>query len=105
MLLILKILDLFFLIKTNIYIKLFFYLSASLAIIYQLLNLYFLQKFINNKDFIIPEVLPEFVKNWLCNIKIISFNSNAIKDLKNSWYFHMLIYLIIINIIIIIIIK
>ena len=78
------------------YIKLFFYLSASLAIIYQLLNLYFLQKFINNKDFIIPEVLPEFVKNWLCNIKIISFNSNAIKDLKNSWYFHMLIYLIII---------
>ena len=77
------------------YIKLFFYLSASLAIIYQLLNLYFLQKFINNKDFIIPEVLPEFVKNWLCNIKIISFNSNAIKDLKNSWYFHILIYLII----------
>ena len=78
------------------YIKLFFYLSASLAIIYQLLNLYFLQKFINNKDMNIPEVLPEFIKNWLNSLKIISSSSSAIKDLKYIWYLHILIYLIII---------
>jgi hypothetical protein len=45
------------------YLKIFAYFLCSLVILYQLLNLYFLHKFIINKNINISPVLPEFLIN------------------------------------------
>ena len=51
------------------YIKIFSYISCSLAIFYELLNLYLLHKF-TNKNIKISEVLPEFIINWLQEFEV-----------------------------------
>jgi hypothetical protein len=53
-----------------IYLKLFIYTSCSLVILYQLINIFLLYKF-SNKNVKIPEILPEFLINWLKEFEFI----------------------------------
>ena len=97
-LLILKLLGVFFNIGLNItntilYLKIFFYLSWSLAFIYQLSNLFLLNKFIN-KNIKISEVLPEFLINWLKDFEELSSNKESIKEFKKSCYINISIYIV-----------
>ncbi len=77
------------------YIKLYAYISCSLIIIYHSLNIYLLHKFINN-NIKISKVLPDFIINWLNEIKSISSNNDSFQYFKNSSYIQILIYLLII---------
>lgn len=55
----------------------------------------------NNNNIIISDVLPNFIINWLNNIKIISSNKDSLNYFKNSCYIQILIYLVTMGIIII----
>ena len=77
------------------YFKMYGYISCSLVIIYQLLNLYFLHKF-NNKSFKISDILPEFLISWLKEFEEICNSREAIKEFKNMCYIQIGIYLTII---------
>lgn len=77
------------------YLKIFSYISCSLAIIYQLLNLYLLYKFYN-KNKKIPEILPIFIQNWLKEFEIISSTKESFNEFKNICYIEILIYILII---------
>jgi len=78
------------------YLKIFAYFLCSLVILYQLLNLYFLHKFISNKNINISPVLPEFLINWLNDLKLLSLNNESYHYFKNSSYIQIIIYLLII---------
>jgi hypothetical protein len=78
------------------YLKIFAYFLCSLVILYQLLNLYFLHKFIINKNINISPVLPEFLINWLNDLKLLSLNNESYHYFKNSSYIQIIIYLLII---------
>ena len=80
------------------YLKSFFYLSWSLALIYQLSNLYILNKFIN-KNIKISEALPEFLINWLQEFEDSSYSVESIKQFKKTCYIEISIYLSILIII------
>lgn len=80
-----------------IYLKFLFILSSSLVIIYQLLLLYLLHLFSRRAQYEninIPPVLPDFLINFLNAIKILSSNSESIKELKNTCYIQIYIYLV-----------
>ena len=72
----------------------FSYITCSLLIIYQFLNLYLLHKFSNN-NIKIPEVLPDFLINWLKDFKIICSNKESINVIKKTYYIEISIYLVI----------
>ena len=55
----------------------------------------------NNNNIIISDILPNFIINWLNNIKIISSNKDSLNYFKNSCYIQILIYLVTMGIIII----
>jgi hypothetical protein len=77
------------------YIKLYAYLTCSLVILYQILNIYLLHRFINKKINILP-VLPDFIINWLKDLETISSNNDSSQYFKNSCYIQIFIYLSII---------
>ena len=76
------------------YIKIFSYISGSLAIIYQLFNLYLLYKF-SNKNINISEILPNFIINWLKEFEVICSSKESINEFKNICYIQILIYILI----------
>ncbi len=78
-----------------IYLKLFTYTSCSLVILYQLLNIFLLYKF-SNKNVKIPEILPEFLINWLKEFEFICQDPISIKEFKNTCYREIFIYIFII---------
>ena len=80
--------------NSTYYIKMFSYITCSLLIIYQFLNLYLLHKFSNN-NIKIPEVLPDFLINWLKDFKIICSNKESINVIKKTYYIEISIYLVI----------
>ena len=97
-LIILKLLGIIFdidldIINTVLYLKIFFYLSWSLAFTYQLSNLYILNKFIN-KNIKISEALPEFLINWFKDFYVLSSNKESIKEFKKSCYINISIYIV-----------
>ena len=65
-----------------------------LALSYQFLNLYLIHKFAS-KNIKIPEVLPDFLINWLKEFKIITQSEESIKEFKKICYIEILVYLII----------
>jgi hypothetical protein len=77
------------------YIKLYTYLTCSLVILYQILNIYLLHRFIN-KNINISPVLPDFIINWLKDLETISSNNDSSQYFKNSCYIQIFIYLSII---------
>jgi hypothetical protein len=74
------------------YLKLYFLIGSSLAICYELLNLYLLYRFIK-KNMIISSVLPDYLINMLKEIENISQDIESIKYFKKSCYTHILLYL------------
>ena len=77
------------------YVKIYTYTTCSLAILYNLLNIYLIHKF-SNKTVIIPDVLPEFIINWLKEFELISTSKAYIKEAKKSSYIDISIYVLII---------
>jgi hypothetical protein len=75
-------------------------ISALIAIIIQLTDLYFLHR-ISTKKMKISEVLPDFIINYLKGIEIASSSKVAIKEFKKECYIQICIYLVIIFLIII----
>lgn len=78
------------------YLKLFAYFSCSLIILYHLLNYYFLQKFFKNNNINISQILPNFIVNWLNDLKKISFNNESYHYFKKDVYIQIIIYLLVI---------
>uniref|UniRef100_UPI0030DE56CE hypothetical protein n=1 Tax=Squamanita imbachii TaxID=2976389 RepID=UPI0030DE56CE len=84
------------------YLKIFTYISCSLAIIYQIFNLYLLHIF-SLKSIKISEVLPEFLINWLKEFEELSTSKETIKEFKKTCYIEIIIYILIIIILTIIV--
>ena len=81
---------------TNMYyLKLYVYIAYVIVNICQILNLYLLHKFIN-KTIKISDMLPEFIIDWLKDLEVISRNKVHIKHFKNTCYFHIGLYAVII---------
>ena len=83
------------------FLKNFVYISSSLVIFYNFLNLYLLHKF-STTNVKISEVLPDFAINLLKEIEVFSSNKISIKEFKKENYINISIYVIIIIIITII---
>jgi hypothetical protein len=65
----------------------YFFLVTS----YQLLNLYLAHIFANKK-IKIPEILPDFLINWLKEFEIITLTEESIKGFKKTCYIELLVY-------------
>ena len=83
------------LINNIYYLKIYFYITNSLLIIYQLFNLYLLHKF-SNDNIKISNVLPDFLINWLKEFEILSSTKENINEFKKTCYIYLLIYILII---------
>lgn len=80
--------DLFF--NLN-YLRIYFYVSVSLVIIYQLLNLYLISLF-SRKKIKIFEFLPEFFINWLKEFEFMVKSQDSLKAFKQMCYIELFIY-------------
>jgi hypothetical protein len=79
----------------NLYLlKKLIYFLCSVVIGYQLLNLYLIHKF-SFKKVKYPEVLPDFIINWLKEFKTITSCESGIKRFKQICYIEICIYLFI----------
>jgi len=78
------------------YLKLYCYLSSTIAIVIQLLSLYFLHKFSSSKttELNLSPVLPDFIKEWLKDLKLASSSKEGINMYKESIYIHITIFFI-----------
>ena len=86
-------LDLFF----NIYyLKLLSYSFSTLAILYQLTNLYLL-KFFSYHEFNISNMLPNILKNWLREFEALNSSLESKIEYKNECYLQITIYIVILN--------
>ena len=83
----------FNILSNNYYIKLFCYISCSLSICYEMLNLYMLHRFIN-KNINISSVLPDYIIELLKELENISSDIESIKYFKKTCYIHILLYII-----------
>ena len=86
--------------SNNYYLKMYCYISCSLVILYQILNILLLYKFSKN-NIKIPEILPDFIINWLKDLELVSKDKEYQKEYKPSTYREILMYLILLIIIII----
>ena len=81
-----------------IYIKISFIILLILAIFYQILNLYILHKFIimNNKgeEITISPVFPNFIIEYLKDLKLYSKDAEVVKSVKRSYYVQIILYTI-----------
>ena len=75
--------------STIYYIKMYFLISASLVIIYFLLCLYLLHKFYNNPNLNIPEILPDFLIDWLDYLKSLSSSKELLNYTKKIYYIEL----------------
>ena len=75
----------------KLYMKIYTSILCSLAITYQLLNLYLLHIF-TTKEVKIPEILPDFIINWLKEFEGFQ-NKEEIKFFKKLYYTDILIYI------------
>ena len=92
--LVVKYLGIIYILNINtFYIKLYFYIGFSVAIFYQLLSIYLLHKF-SKKNINIPEVLPDFIINWLKELEIMSSSKEGIKHLKSLIYIEIIVYIL-----------
>jgi hypothetical protein len=80
------------------YLKIFSYFSCSLAIIFQLINLYLLHKF-SNKNIKISEVLPDFIIKWMKEFEVLSSSKVTIIEFKKDCYIHLCIYIVLVIIV------
>ena len=63
-----------------------------LMITYLLLNLFLLHKF-SSGNIKIPEILPQFIINWLKEFEVVSQSKISIQSFKETIYINMVIYL------------
>ena len=89
-----------FILGKTIYLKLLFLFLCSLAIIFNILNLYLIHLF-SQSDIKISKLLPNFLIEWLEDFKLFSKNESGIKILRDMYYREIIIYLILIVLIII----
>ena len=77
------------------YLKFYIYITSSLFILYQILNLYLLHKSTKNTISISP-ILPVFIIKWLTEFKEISSNENGVQVFKKMCYVQISLYISII---------
>lgn len=80
------------------YIKLFCYFSCSLAILYQILNIYLIYKF-SKPETKISEIFPEFIIKWLKEFEVLGKKKETLKYFKDTCYREIIVYIFIILII------
>src|ERR1700727_1763723 len=90
-----SILDIF---NNVVYFKLYCYISCSLVILYQLLNIYLIYKF-SQPETKIFEFYPEFIINWLKEFEEIGKSKEIAKYFKDMYYREIFLYVSIIIII------
>lgn len=87
--------------------KIYAIVSCSVAICFELLNLYFLYKYVRGrvctKKVKYSKILPDFIINWLQGIEIISSSKTHMNSVKNLCCTHIFVYLIIVVIIVILV--
>ena len=79
--------------NSDYYIKIYFFLTISLAILYFLIKLYTIHKFLT-KNIQISEVLPKFIYNWLKDIQMLTRSKLGRKDMIENTYLNLGIYLV-----------
>ena len=79
--------------NSHYYIKIYFFLTISLAILYFLIQLYTIHKFLT-KNIKISEVLPKFIYNWLKDIQMLTRSKLGRKDRIENTYLNLGIYLV-----------
>ena len=72
--------------------KLFFYGLFSLAIAIQLFDLFLLHT-LSIKKYKIPEILPQFIINYIKHFKSIKGNRPLIQEVKKDIYINIRLYL------------
>ena len=77
------------------YLKIFSYFSSTLAIFYQLTNLYLLNK-LAYKGLNISNILPQFIIDWLKELEVLSSSKESIIEFKTHCYINISLYLVII---------
>jgi len=87
-----SILDIF---NNVVYFKLYCYISCSLVILYQLLNIYLIYKF-SQPETKIFEFYPEFIINWLKEFEEIGKSKEIAKYFKDMYYREIYLYFILI---------
>ena len=84
--------NIFQILDNSYYLKIYMLCTCSLAILYQLLNIYLYYIYITKKPKI-PEYLPEFIINWLEEFeKMAKFKLNF-KFFKKTCYIEITIYI------------
>jgi len=78
-----------------VYFKLYCYISCSLVILYQLLNIYLIYKF-SQPETKIFEFYPEFIINWLKEFEEIGKSKEIAKYFKDMYYREIYLYFILI---------
>ena len=78
-----------------IYLEIFSYITCTLAIIFQCVNLFFLNKF-SNKEYKVSSILPDFIIKWLNEFKDLSINPESMNAFKSTCYIQICIYIFII---------
>ena len=69
------------------------YFHCSRLILYQIIHLYLIH-ILSTKDIKIPEILPDFIIQWLKDIQNLIQDEQGKKWLKQTSYNHLVIYLI-----------
>ena len=93
-LLVIKLLGISFLEFYNswLYLRMYCYFVSTLIIMYELLNLYLMHKF-HTQTIKIPQVLPDFLRNWLKEFEAVSSRVEYIKEFKKGCYIEIGMYL------------
>ena len=77
------------------YFNIFSYSLFSLGILYQLLHIFLIYIF-SKKKRNIPEILPDFLINWLKEFELMCLTKESTQYFKNFFYRHILVYIIMI---------
>ena len=78
--------------------KMYIYITSSLFMLSSFFSLFLLHKFAN-KTIHIPEVLPNFIINWLKILQTVSSNKESIHYFKNKYYLEIVLCILVIIIV------
>nr|WVH38325.1 hypothetical protein [Trametes versicolor] len=76
-------------------LKIYIAVLTIFVILCQLLSLFFLFRFSKGKNINCLEILPDFLINWLNDLKEMSLNNEVFKSTKESLYLHIVIYIVV----------
>ena len=77
--------------NSGYFLKTYFLSGCILILLYYFISLYFMY-FFSIKKREIPEVLPDFLIEWLKDFEVITKNKEIIKEFKSVFYQEILLY-------------